>query len=691
MPRSIVIHGHYYQPPREDPWLDEIERQPSAAPFHDWNQRIERECYRAVVSARVLDDEGRIARIINALAWTSFDMGPTLLAWLEREAPTTYASVLEADRESAVRLGGHGNAMAQAYHHTILPLASRRDKTTEVRWGVADFRRRFGRQPEGLWLPETAVDDETLDVLAAEGIRFTVLAPHQVVGAPAHGLPGMYKTSNGREIALFVYDGPMSHGIAFGGLLADAKGWAARLTAGLADNAPPDLVAAATDGETFGHHHRFGEMALAAVIDTFERDKRVRLDNFASVLASVPSLPPVTLAEPTSWSCEHGVERWRSDCGCGSTTTSPSQAWRVPLRTAVTALADGLHDVFAREAPQFFPDPWAARDTYAAENFAGRTTELPVRARELLELERNALRLFTSCAWFFDDIDRLEPLQIMRYAARGIELAGEDGRILESRFLSTLQTAVGNDEGSGTGRDIYLRKAKPRHSRFAALAAVRSLAHDAGVTPPVPPCCKVEQSGSRVMVCERQTGREHHFVVTRIDAPVESDGAWRRLRHATLDVREVDHAPNDGHGSSTNGTSPAETRAGARLTLDDIPGTEREALLAAARSDIVARSLDANERARLAAGDLPADVLPNALLRAVNALSADRGAAAVARVLDLADMAEELGTGIPYDVQTAFARVRGELAGAPMLLAPVAQRLGFAPRDRPAERALSPT
>ena len=691
MPRSIVIHGHYYQPPREDPWLDEIERQPSAAPFHDWNQRIERECYRAVVSARVLDDEGRIARIINALAWTSFDMGPTLLAWLEREAPTTYASVLEADRESAVRLGGHGNAMAQAYHHTILPLASRRDKTTEVRWGVADFRRRFGRQPEGLWLPETAVDDETLDVLAAEGIRFTVLAPHQVVGAPPRGLPGMYKTSNGREIALFVYDGPMSHGIAFGGLLADARGWAARLTAGLSDNAPPDVVAAATDGETFGHHHRFGEMALAALIDSFERDKRMRLDNFASVLASVPSPSPVTIVEPTSWSCEHGVERWRSDCGCGSTITSPSQAWRVPLRGAVTALADGLHDVFAREAAEYFPDPWAARDAYGAENFAGRTAELPVRARELLELERNALRLFTSCAWFFDDIDRLEPLQIMRYAARGIELAGDDGRALEAQLLDRLRTAVGNDASSGTGRDIYLRKAKPRHSRFAALAAMRALAQDAGVTPPTPPCCKVEQHASRVMVCERQTGREHHFIVTRIDTPAGSDGAWRRLRHATLDVREVEHSRGADHAGSTNGTSPADGRAGARLTIDDIPGTEREALLVALRTDILARSLDADEHARLAAGERAADVLPNALLRAVAALGNDRGTTAVARVLDLADLVDDLGGGVPYDVQTAFARLRSELAGAAMLLAPVAQRLGFAPRDRPAERALSTT
>lgn len=688
MPRSIVIHGHYYQPPREDPWLNEIERQPSAVPFHDWNQRIDHECYRAVVSARVLDDEERIARVINTLAWTSFNVGPTLLEWLERESPPTYAAILDADRWSSIRLGGHGNAMAQAYHHTILPLASRRDKTTEVRWGIADFRRRFGRQPEGMWLPETAVDDETLDVLAAEGIRFTVLAPHQVVDPPARGLPGLYKTSNGREIALFIYDGPMSHGIAFGGLLADAKGWATRLTAGLSDNVPPDVVAVATDGETFGHHHRFGEMALAALVDTFERDPRVRLENFASVLASVQSLPPVTLVADTSWSCSHGVERWRRDCGCGSTKTSPSQAWRAPLRTAVTELADDLHNIYRREAAEYFPDPWAARDSYASENFAGRTTELPVRARELLELERNALRLFTSCAWFFDDIDRLEPLQVMRYAARAIELAGDGGAPLEARLLATLAAAVGNDPLSGTGRDIYLRKAKPRHSRFAALAAAHALARDAGVTPPISPCCKVEQNGDRLMVCERQTGREHHFVVTQVARPLESDGAWRRLRHAVLLVQSLDRSPEHSH-ARTNGGPDIDAPRGDRLTIDDVPDAERVALFAAVQAAILGRSLDEPARSRLVAGVPLEQILPNAMLLAVEALSNDRGATAVARVLDLADLVEDLGGRIPYDVQTAFARLRAELAGSTMLLSPIAQRLGFAPRDRPAERALS--
>ncbi len=470
MSRSIVIHGHYYQPPREDPWLEEIQLQPTAAPFHDWNERIDSECYRPITAARVLDAGGHIARIVNTLAYTSFNFGPTLLTWMERASPETYDAVREADKVSAARLGGHGNAMAQAYHHTILPLASRRDKTTEVRWGIADFLDRFGRRPEGMWLPETAVDDETLDVLAEEGIRYTILAPHQVTAPPARGLPGLYRTSNGREIAIFVYDGPLSHGIAFGNLLRDGAAWAARLTDGLdeedaaqdtvqdAATEQPELLSMATDGETYGHHHRFGEMALAKVVDTLERRRDVRMENFASFLARHPARTPVSLVTPSAWSCTHGVERWRADCGCGASTTSPSQQWRAPFREAMQQLADGVHAVFERDASAYFSDPWEARNQYVSDGFAERG--LDVRARELLEMERNTLRLFTSCAWFFDDLDRLEPLQIMRYAARAIELAGAEGPALEERLLAHLAEAASSDPDAGTARDIYLRKAK---------------------------------------------------------------------------------------------------------------------------------------------------------------------------------------------------------------------------------------
>ncbi|MEP6472900.1 MAG: glycoside hydrolase, partial [Gemmatimonadota bacterium] len=281
-PKSLVIHGHFYQPPREEPWLEEIEAEPSAAPCHDWNERIEQQCYRAVVAARIPGAEGRISRIVNTLESISFNFGPTLLEWLERKAPTTYRAVLAADRSSVERLG-FGNAIAMPYHHAILPLSTPADRQTEIRWGIADFRRRFGRMPQGMWLPETAVDAATLDALAIEGIQFTIVAPHQVEGAPADGSPGRFRTSSGREITLCVYDGAIAADVAFGALLNDATAWRRRL---LAEGKGPArrLVAVATDGETYGHHHAFGEMALAGLIESVTTEPGVRLENFASYL-----------------------------------------------------------------------------------------------------------------------------------------------------------------------------------------------------------------------------------------------------------------------------------------------------------------------------------------------------------------------------------------------------------------------
>jgi alpha-amylase/alpha-mannosidase (GH57 family) len=499
--RSIVIHGHFYQPPREDPWLNQVVAEPSAAPFHDWNQRIERECYRAVVAARLYapPPDGRITGIVNTLTSISFDFGPTLLEWLEREAPDTYAAVLEADRQSRVRHDGHGNAIAMPYHHTILPLASRRDKVTEVRWGIADFRRRFNRDPTGLWLPETAVDPETLDVLAAEGIAFTILAPHQVARVPQGGRPGSYRTPSGRSIALFTYDGAISHDVAFGPLLKDAARWAERLLAVGQGERGPRLVAVATDGETFGHHHRFGEVALAWLLRELERQRGVRVENFAAFLARHPPEQDVELVAPTSWSCPHGVERWRADCGCRVAPERPTQQrWRAPLREGLEWLAAELHARFEREGAELLGDPWAARDAYGSvvgsdDASRGRIAAAPARARELLELERNALRMFTSCGWFFDDIAGIEAVQILRYAARAIELAGGDAPRLEAGLLERLARAESNAPGVGSGREVYLERAKRRvpppapASAAAAppadlerelLGAVRSLARD---------------------------------------------------------------------------------------------------------------------------------------------------------------------------------------------------------------------
>lgn len=518
--RSIVFHGHFYQPPREDPWTGRVPLQASAAPFHDWNERVAAECYAPIVAARVLADEDGPERRVNALEWISFDFGPTLLRWMERHAAEAYRAVLDADRRSCARLGGHGNALAMPYHHPILPLATPRDRLTEIRWGIADFRTRFGRQPEGMWLPETAVDDATLDALAAEGIRFTVLAPHQVDPVPTDGRPARYVTRGGREIALFVYDGALSHAVAFGDLLDDGVAWADAMAN---EPDPPALHSLATDGETFGHHHTFGEMALAKAIVRLRARRDIRLESFASFLAREGTGPTVRLVEPSSWSCAHGVERWRSDCGCRAGADESSQAWRAPLRSALEWLARELHRVYEREAAGIFEDPWAARDAYGwvvagaeapfGEPVAGgepvergestgrgeptggseatehgepveraessdraesterneptergepveRTeraepTERGRRAVELLEMERNVLRLFTSCAWFFEDVARVEPRQVLRYAERALELAGADGDRLRPGFVDRLAAAESNDPKAGTAADLF--------------------------------------------------------------------------------------------------------------------------------------------------------------------------------------------------------------------------------------------
>ena len=551
--RAVVLHAHCYQPPREDPWLELVDVEPSAAPDHDWNERIDRECYARLAATEVrvaparLDDPlpteavvalggdarsralaalsrelgpppaadvpGGLARLVNCYAWCTFDVGATLCEWLERAAPHTYQAMLAGDRASRARLHGHGNAIAAPYHHVILPLASRRDKATEVRWGVADFTRRFGRAPEGIWLPETAIDEETLDVLAEEGIRFTIVSPYQVRNADPTGRPLRWRSSKGREVALFTYDGPLAGEVAFGGLLRDPAAMAARLARWDHDPRVRATVLA-TDGETFGHHHRGGDVTLARAIARMAARTDVRVHNFSSLLAELPPEQDVELVAPSSWSCAHGVERWRSDCGCRlDPGAGTSQAWRGPLRRALTWLANEAHTVYALEAPALFvEDPWAVRDAYgsvvaldgdALATFAqhamypDRRDEPAAvqRARELLELERAALRLFTSCAWFFDDVARIETRQVLRYAARVLELSGRASR-LESGLLDRLGDAHSNDPRAGTAADLFVRGALPHRSveaRVAAGVAALVAAHrvavrrgDGAVPPEVP-------------------------------------------------------------------------------------------------------------------------------------------------------------------------------------------------------------
>jgi len=496
MERFVCVHGHFYQPPRENPWLEAVQVEDSAYPYHDWNERITAECYAPNASARILDDAGLIARIVNNYAAISFDFGPTLLAWLERSAPDVYARVIEADRLGGERFSGHGGAMAQAYNHMILPLANARDRHTQVAWGVYDFVHRFGRAPEGMWLPEAAVDMASLDALAQAGIRFTVLSPYQLarvrpVGASAWtevgpdgadpSQPYRVALPSGRQIAVFLYDGPLSQAIAFGGLLHDGAHLAERLVAGVrAAAAGPRLASVATDGETYGHHHRHGEMALAFALERIEAAGLARVTTYAEHLARLgaPALE-AQIRPDSSWSCAHGVERWRADCGC-STGAQPTwtQGWRRALREALDDLRDRVGPRFEAQAGALLADPWRARDAYievvldrspetvdrflAAQARTALDPDARVRALKLLELQRHAMLMYTSCGWFFDDIAGLEAVQVLRYAGRVVHLARDlFGVDLEGALLERLAQARGNRPEAPDGRQVYLSSVRP--------------------------------------------------------------------------------------------------------------------------------------------------------------------------------------------------------------------------------------
>jgi hypothetical protein len=697
---SVVIHGHFYQPPREDPFLDEVETEPSAAPFHDWNQRIERECYRAVVAARVTAADGRIARLVNTLESISFNVGPTLLEWMERDARPTYDAIIAADRESAARLNGHGNAIAQPYHHTILPLASRRDKRTEVRWGVADFRRRYGREPEGMWLPETAVDLETLEVLAEEGIRFTIVAPHQVVAAPASGRPGLCRLSGGRSIALFVYRGDSSHAVAFGGALHDGVAWGTLLAdAAHAVEAPvpvpavagshrttrgtppatlvqdakvrESLLSIATDGESYGHHHKFGEMALARALDVL-RERGVTIENFGAFLARNPPQEDVELVAPTSWSCAHGVGRWKEDCGCRiDAQRYPSQAWRAPLRVGLDALADEIHAIYGQEAQRLIPEPWDARDGYGSvvasdavtlERYVrsvatGATSDADlVRARELLEMERDALRMFTSCGWFFDDIAGIEPRVDLRYAARAISLAGPAAASAEAEFMETLALAVSNDRTAGTGRDIYLRSARsafPAPMRHAAAAVAARKAAPSERKRFTSATVEIDDDWVRVM--ERRTGRRHDY-------------RWRVVSHSATDIA-VELVSGDGSEHV--------------LRLADLPERPRLAIRAVLRAAMLPRCLSNEELELLMSGAATmGGLLRVALIRAIQRLEVEGDPHVVELALDLVDVFDQFEARIPFDAQSVFWRIWQTSPPARQAeLEQLHHRLGFADPD----------
>ena len=513
MEKFICIHGHFYQPPRENPWLEEVEVQDSAFPYHDWNERITAECYAPNAHARFVDGEGRIEQILSNYSRISFNFGPTLLSWMKEKAGDIYEAILEADKESRQRFSGHGSALAQCYNHLIMPLANRRDKATQALWGLRDFEARFGRPPEGMWLPETAADDESLDVLAELGIKFTVLSPFQASrmrpldknedwldvngGKVDPSTPYLVNLPSGRSITVFFYDGPLSKAVAFEKLLGDGKRFANRLSEAFVESRPWDqLVHIATDGESYGHHHRSGEMALAYALRCIEKDGVARLTNYGEFLEKHPPSFEAQIHQGSAWSCSHGVDRWRRNCGCNSGMNgSWNQEWREPLRHALDWLRDRMAPAYKAQAKAFFKDPWAARDDYISV-ILNRSTENTkafftlhcthelseseeVTALRMLEMQRHALLMYTSCGWFFDEISGIETVQIIQYAARAIQLADDIlDKQLEPGFLDILAKAKSNIPENQDGRNVYTKFVKPAlmtRESAAAHYAVSSL------------------------------------------------------------------------------------------------------------------------------------------------------------------------------------------------------------------------
>ncbi len=502
---SVCIHCHFYQPPRENPWLEAVESQDSASPYHDWNDRITAECYLPNGASRILDGERRIAKIVNNYARISFNFGPTLLSWMEERAPQAYEKILKADRESRELFSGHGSALAQAYHHIILPLANARDKHTQILWGIRDFQRRFERDPEGMWLPETAVDLETLEILSSCGIKFTILAPHQAgklrvdpkspwVNLYGQGIDSRRAYTcnlpSGRTLGLFFYDGAVSRAVAFEKLLFDGAGFARRLVGWFDPQGDPaQLIHIAVDGETYGHHHSHGDMALAYALDYIEQSKLARITNYGEYFVQNPPSQEVEILERTSWSCVHGVARWQSNCGCNSgANRNWNQEWRRPLRDALDWLRDNLAVPYELGAKQLLRDPWSARDEYVravtdrspanvdaflAEHVVrDLSSDEEMRALRLLEMQRHLMLMYTSCGWFFDEATGPETVQVLQYAGRAVQL-GEQmfGGDREEQFLKRLEMVESSIPEFGNGRNIYERFVRPAMLDLFGVAA----------------------------------------------------------------------------------------------------------------------------------------------------------------------------------------------------------------------------
>ena len=513
----LAIHGHFYQPPRENPWLEAVELQPSALPCHDWNERVNNECYAPNSVSKVVNNKNEVMSIVNNYEYMSFNFGPTLLSWMEEFAPTAYERIIKADIKSVEDHNGHGNAIAQVYNHMIMPLANELDKQTQVKWGIKDFEYRFGRKPEGMWMAETAVDDDTLRVLEENGIKFTILSPFQAKCVkkidennwqdvswgnidPARSYRYYIKSAPGKFIDLFFYDGAISKSVAFDELLTDGNKFLKRLQDGISyDRNYPQLVNIATDGESYGHHTKFGDMALAFVMAMKVKDSGFTVTNYAEYLDKYRSDWQVQIKDVSSWSCSHGVGRWCEDCGCSTGGHAGwNQKWRRPLRDAMDYLRDSVTPLFKEYGQKYFKDFLSARYNYIdvildrsitnvrqfqQEYFLPDLSEEDkVNAMKLLEMQRQAMLMYTSCGWFFCEISGIETVQIMKYAARVIQLAQDfTDNDFETKYLEILSAAQSNYKEIGNGKDIYERFVKPSvitEKQIVSLWAVSSLYED---------------------------------------------------------------------------------------------------------------------------------------------------------------------------------------------------------------------
>jgi alpha-amylase/alpha-mannosidase (GH57 family) len=595
MTKYICIHGHFYQPPRENPWLEEVELQDSAYPYHDWNERITAECYAPNCAARILADERRVIDIRNNYARSSFNFGPTFLSWMQRKQPDVYRSIIESDLESIKTFSGHGSALAQVYNHMIMPLASARDKRTQVIWGIRDFVHRFKRKPEGMWLAEAAVDLETLDILAEHGIAFTILAPRQAHRVRRIGdndwqdvsnatinprMPYLCRLPSGRSIALFFYDGPISSEIGFGNLLDNGENLARRLLGAFpGETGAGELVSVATDGETYGHHHRHGDMALSYCLYYLEANNLDRITIYGEFLEKHPPTHEVEVYENSSWSCIHGVERWRANCGCNSGMHGGwTQEWRAPLRRSMDWLRDMMVPLYEQEISQYLHSPWQARDEYievmldrslsSVKHFLQRhrsralTGNEETRVLKLLEMQRQNMLMYTSCGWFFDEISGIETVQCMQYAFYAMQLAREvTGIDLEQHFISMLEKAPSNIPELGNGGEAWRRYVQPSRvdiyrvcTQYAVSSLFRQAAEDTklyGYTALNEAYDRIDEGKQklaigRTRIRSDKTGEEKHlmFAVFHLGdhnlnsavRPFETEEAYKAMHH---DLRQA--------------------------------------------------------------------------------------------------------------------------------------------------------